>query len=360
MRGRSPGRFVNSGDSTQGRASATLWTADLDARHEGVHSAVADLNARSDSFISLLLDVAGKARPSDIAGMSADEATALLQAYAAAHPERGLTFDGSQLAPAAVPAAAPTAAAAAPAPVAPEPYPAAAPSTPAGWESPVTTPDPYAMPATPVTGAYGAPQPVADPYAVPASAVDAYGVPVTDPYGTPQSVAPETAGVPAAPAPEPANPELPSWVYEQPAPAPAYQGEAFPAAAVGAAAVGAAAVAETPAAVPAPAYQGEAPGADFEEQLLADLDDGLPPLPEPVKEKRASTSVSPVIWIALVVVVLAAVAVVALDYFGVVSILGLNPQASTPTPAPAPSVLPPGVPTSTPEVTSSVPSSPTP
>lgn len=59
---------------------------------------MANLDPRTDSFISLLLDVSGRARPGDMNNMPVDDAAALLQAYAAAHPEKGLAYDGQTLA----------------------------------------------------------------------------------------------------------------------------------------------------------------------------------------------------------------------------------------------------------------------
>lgn len=61
------------------------------------------LNSRMDGFITLLLDMSGRARPSDIQGVAPAEAAELLAAYAHAHPERNLTFSGDTLTTAAVP-----------------------------------------------------------------------------------------------------------------------------------------------------------------------------------------------------------------------------------------------------------------
>jgi len=58
---------------------------------------VAKLNARTDNFISLLLQVSGKARPSDIQGVDPETALASLMEYAVAHPEQGVFFDGEAL-----------------------------------------------------------------------------------------------------------------------------------------------------------------------------------------------------------------------------------------------------------------------
>lgn len=59
---------------------------------------MADLNARTDTFVELVLNVSGRARVSDLADMMPpDAALALLQAYKAAHPELPLFFDGDAL-----------------------------------------------------------------------------------------------------------------------------------------------------------------------------------------------------------------------------------------------------------------------
>ncbi|MDZ4170168.1 MAG: hypothetical protein U1E26_11040 [Coriobacteriia bacterium] len=65
------------------------------------------LNAKTDSFIALLLDVSGRARPTDLQGMAPAEASEALQQFAAVHPELALAFDGDSLGPArtATPAA---------------------------------------------------------------------------------------------------------------------------------------------------------------------------------------------------------------------------------------------------------------
>ena len=58
---------------------------------------VTAFNARTDSFVTLLLNVSGRARPSDIQGVSPAEALEVLQAYAAAHAAEGVRFDGDAL-----------------------------------------------------------------------------------------------------------------------------------------------------------------------------------------------------------------------------------------------------------------------
>lgn len=68
---------------------------------------MAELNASTDSFIGLLLDVSGRARPADLQTMPAAEAADLLRAYAGRHPERVLSFDGDSLIAGAAPSASP-------------------------------------------------------------------------------------------------------------------------------------------------------------------------------------------------------------------------------------------------------------
>ncbi len=52
------------------------------------------LNARTESFVTLILEVSGRVRPSDIQGVSPSEAAELLQAYVSGRPGQGLVFDG--------------------------------------------------------------------------------------------------------------------------------------------------------------------------------------------------------------------------------------------------------------------------
>lgn len=85
---------------------------------------MSNLNPRTDNFIGLLLEVSGRARPSDIQGIDPALAPEILREYAAAHPEARLGFEGESLvvgatgaAPVPAPVAAPTPAVA-PAPVA--------------------------------------------------------------------------------------------------------------------------------------------------------------------------------------------------------------------------------------------------
>lgn len=58
---------------------------------------MAAFNARTESFVTLLLNVSGRARPSDIQGVSPAEAVEVLQAYASAHAAEGVRFDGDAL-----------------------------------------------------------------------------------------------------------------------------------------------------------------------------------------------------------------------------------------------------------------------
>ncbi len=83
------------------------------------------LNPRVESFVSLLLEVSGRARPSDIQGVSAGEADGLLREYAAKYNDGRLRFEGDTLvqsataapaAPSAVAETAPAVDAFAPAP----------------------------------------------------------------------------------------------------------------------------------------------------------------------------------------------------------------------------------------------------
>jgi hypothetical protein len=120
---------------------------------------VTALKASIESFITLLLEVSGRARPSDIQGVSPEEATAALQEYAAARPG-GVRFEGDVLLIAQQGSSIPEA-------------------------------DPYA--SAPVV------EPLSDPYSV-APESDPYSVaPESDPY----SVAPESDPYSVAPGPDP-------------------------------------------------------------------------------------------------------------------------------------------------------------
>ena len=59
------------------------------------------LNPRVESFVSLLLEVSGRARPSDIQGVPAGEADGLLREYAAKYNDGRLRFEGDTLVQAA-------------------------------------------------------------------------------------------------------------------------------------------------------------------------------------------------------------------------------------------------------------------
>lgn len=157
--------------------------------------AVAKLDSRNDSFIALLLDVSGKARPEDMAGMSLEDAAALLQAFAGAHPELGLGFDGRVLAPAAV--AVPVTRQSA------EPVTSA--QEPAAFDE---APDvPAAEPATPAESPLYVPAPEVPEVEAPAFSVPAVEVPAVEP----------AFSVPAVEAPA-AEAVVPAWAFDGPAP----------------------------------------------------------------------------------------------------------------------------------------------
>lgn len=219
---------------------------------------MAQLDARTDDFIRLLLDVSGRARPSDLHGVAESEGASLLQAYAAAHPERSLAFADGVLAASAAPAPAavvepPAPVAAGPAysePVAPAPAaapadeawaasvaesPAQVPAHEAWAEQPPAAPEPltplqhlpdYDQPAPIEQQPVGAPDPYAapapfgapDPYAAAAQAApDPYAAPAT--YG-----AAEPAAAPyAIPAPVPTPSEHPFGIPAPGADAGAYR-----------------------------------------------------------------------------------------------------------------------------------------
>lgn len=125
-----------------------------------------ELNSRVESFITLLLNVTGRARPADLEAHSVVGAEELLSAYAAAHPEMGVVFDGGGLAVAAQ--------------AAPEP---AAPPEPA--IEPVTVP---------------APEPVAAPQPGP---FDEHIAPASAPFVDPASIPEVNVAAPVAPLPVP-------------------------------------------------------------------------------------------------------------------------------------------------------------
>lgn len=252
---------------------------------------MAKLDPRMDSFISLLLDVSGRARPVDITGVSADEAAALLHEFATAHPEKGLSFDGQVLAPggaasmSAPPAVAVTEAVpvmeAAPAaqdafrapaePSAPAVPAVAAPQAPEWAPAPAPAPEPDFGPTPEFVQGPGGPEPVAAPgisdYSQPAP-------PSHEQFMPPPSIGPQPAApVPAAYEPAPQAPlagELPSWVFEDtPAPPAANEYSEPPAHEAGFGS------APTPSAAPAPAPASTpplpTPGADY----------GVPQAPSP-------------------------------------------------------------------------------
>lgn len=163
---------------------------------------MAELNARNDSFISMLMQVSGRARPRDIHGMSEVEALELLRAYMAAHPEQPLAMADDVL------VYAPT-----PVPAAPEVPPAVP------VETPVPMPEPE--PVTPSPAPVELPVPEFAPQP-PAPEFPAAPVPEPVPF------APEPLPVePAEPLIIPGGPvdgasasvdsaaELPSWYYEE-------------------------------------------------------------------------------------------------------------------------------------------------
>lgn len=107
---------------------------------------MAQLSPRTESFISLLLNVTGRARTADLQGVSPAEAAEILQGYAAAHPEVPLAFDGQSLSYGAGTAA---------------PAPHAVPTAPT--QAPPTATDQTAF-ATPVSSAPTTPAPIPDSF----------------------------------------------------------------------------------------------------------------------------------------------------------------------------------------------------
>lgn len=165
--------------------------------------------ASTESFITLLLEVSGKARPSDIQGVSSEDASAALQAYASTHSGE-VRFEGDVLHQAAggivfEPEIDPYARQAQdPLEVSAEPV-----SNPyAAAEDPVanpyasaeaTEPDPYSIPEiAPSSGGTGLPAheaamyetiPAAEPVFPEAGAVyEAAPVPVAEPLEQPQTI----------------------------------------------------------------------------------------------------------------------------------------------------------------------------
>lgn len=191
---------------------------------------MAQLDARTDDFIRLLLDVSGRARPSDLHGVGESEGASLLQAYAAAHPERSLAFADGVLAASAAPAPVPVVEA--PVPVAAEPV-YSAPVAPApatvpeheAWAAPLAEPPAQA----PAHEAWVEPPPAAAEPLSPLHHLPDYDQPAPaapqamsapDPYASP---APYAAPVPyAIPAPEPTPSEHPFGIPAPVADAGAY------------------------------------------------------------------------------------------------------------------------------------------
>lgn len=143
---------------------------------------MAELNARNDSFISLLLNVSGKARVVDLQGMTPDDARALLATYRDVHGDLPLALEGDTLSFGSA-SSAPAAPAAAAVPAAP-------------------APEAFSPAPAPV-------EPFAPPQPAPAAAVPGadFAFSVPDPAAA--------AYTPSAPAGE----QLPAWMTEEPAPA---------------------------------------------------------------------------------------------------------------------------------------------
>lgn len=215
---------------------------------------MADLNARNDSFISLLIDVSGRARPGDLPGMSPEEANDLLVRYQQAHPEKQLQFQGDTLVVGAVAAAAPVASA----PAAAQTEPASTPEFGLPADVPAPAPVPP-MPGAPMPDALSTPPaaaPVPPAGELPEWARQSLGeIPpppggdlgfgsVSEPasisYGQSMGEIPaweQSMGAPApAPAPEPSaagygvpvQPEASGYYGVADAPAPDYAANAIP------------------------------------------------------------------------------------------------------------------------------------
>lgn len=291
---------------------------------------MSDNTARTESFIMLLLQVTGKARPSDLVGMSAEEAASHLSSFAAAHPEMGVRMDGDTLVEGVAPAPA------ASTEVAPAPETAVGAvgvAAGAGAANPdlpewVYEQSGEAAPAAPSEYGMPAPVPTAAEYGAPTE----YGTPSPAEYGAPAPAAPTEYGIPSpaeygASAPEfdvTADP-APTGLDFEPMP------EAAQPAADGFVPVPADAMPEPPVEMPA-------------DDFVIDVE------PEP---KKRQTQIGMPILIALVVVVVGAAVVAALYFTGI-----LFPA---PAPSPAPAPAPVSVPASgTPEATESAPASPAP
>lgn len=168
---------------------------------------MADLNSRVESFITLLLDVSGRARPSDLEAHAPAGAEELLRQYADAHPEHSLAFEGDTLI-IGVPTSAPTehlpeheVAAFAPEPVAESQVPG---TTVPSAETPA--PEPFVLDATAIPEVVPAQAGAAEP-------PTASETPFTfDPATLPQVVPASEHDVTAAGSgqvPEPVEPALP-------------------------------------------------------------------------------------------------------------------------------------------------------
>jgi hypothetical protein len=115
---------------------------------------LAGLDARTDSFMSMLLDVTGRVRPGDLPSVSEFDLPATMQAYIDAHPERQLAIDNGILSQADA-SAAPAAPVVVPPPAQVPPefelVPAAAVAAPAQPAEPTPDPAPAFDPGVPFT-----------------------------------------------------------------------------------------------------------------------------------------------------------------------------------------------------------------
>lgn len=209
---------------------------------------MAKATSRNESFITLLLEVSGRARPDDLTGIPVGERAAALQEYLAANgAEMGLRMDGDTLVQGG-----PVAVAPAPAPVpAPAPAPAAPPANemPA-WVSEGTPPAPTAdvAPAAaaaaaaapswgdaPAEPAWSAPEPVAADPAVASEPMSSWGAPAETPSWIAEEAAPAataaTADAASVWAASPAEPVPAAAEWSEPPAAPAPDWGSAPAAA---------------------------------------------------------------------------------------------------------------------------------
>jgi hypothetical protein len=117
---------------------------------------LAGLDARTDSFISMLLDVTGRLRPGDLPSVSEFDLPSTMQAYIDAHPERQLALDNGILSQADATAAPATPAVVPPPAQVPPEFelvPAAAIAAPAQPAEPAPDPAPAFDPGEPFTPA---------------------------------------------------------------------------------------------------------------------------------------------------------------------------------------------------------------